>query len=29
MTDVQIALILIACIGVFWGYLLLCKRIGR
>ncbi len=29
MTDVQIALILIACIGVFWGYLLLCERVGR
>jgi len=29
MTDVQIALILIACIGVLWGYLLLCERVGR
>ena len=29
MTDLQIALILIACIAVFSGYLLLCERVGR
>jgi hypothetical protein len=29
MTDLQIALILIACIVVVSGYLLLCERVGR
>jgi hypothetical protein len=29
MTDLQIALIGIACTAVFWGYLLLCERVGR
>ncbi len=29
MTDLQIALILIACIAAFSGYLLLCERVGR
>ena len=29
MTDLQIALILIACIVVLAGYLLLCERVGR
>ncbi len=29
MTDLQIALILIACIVVFFGYVLLCERVGR
>ena len=29
MTDLQIALILIGCIAVFWAYLLLCERVGR
>ena len=29
MTDLQIALILLACIVVFAGYLLLCERVGR
>ena len=29
MTDLQIALIFIACMVVFGGYLLLCERVGR
>jgi hypothetical protein len=29
VTDLQIAVILIACIAVFSGYLLLCERVGR
>jgi hypothetical protein len=29
MTDLQIALIMIACIAAFAGYLLLCERVGR
>jgi hypothetical protein len=29
MTDLQIVAIGIACIAVFWGYLLLCERVGR
>ena len=29
MTDIQIALIALACIAVFSGYLLLCERVGR
>ena len=29
MTDVQIAVILLACIAVLWGYLVLCERVGR
>jgi hypothetical protein len=29
MTDLQIALIVIACILVFSGYVLLCERVGR
>lgn len=29
MTDVQIAVIILACIAVFSGYLLLCERVGR
>ena len=29
MTDLQIALIVIACIVVFSGYVLLCERVGR
>ena len=29
MTDLQIAVILLGCIAVFWGYLLLCERVGR
>jgi hypothetical protein len=29
MTDLQIALILIACMAVFAGYVLLCERVGR
>lgn len=29
MTDLQIALIMIGCIAVFWGYLMLCERVGR
>ena len=29
MTDIQIAVIFIACIAVFSGYLLLCERVGR
>jgi len=29
MTDIQIALIMIACIAVFSGYVLLCERVGR
>ena len=29
MTDVQIALIGIGCIAAFWGFLLLCERVGR
>ena len=29
MTDLQIALILIACIVVLSGYVLLCERVGR
>jgi hypothetical protein len=29
VTDVQIALITIACIAVFSGYVWLCERVGR
>jgi hypothetical protein len=29
MTDLQIVLIGIGCIAVFWGYLVLCERVGR
>jgi hypothetical protein len=29
MTDIQIALILIASVVVFSGYILLCERVGR
>ncbi len=29
MTDLQIVVILIGCIAVFWGYLFLCERVGR
>jgi hypothetical protein len=29
MTDIQIAVILIASIAVLSGYLLLCERVGR
>ena len=29
MTDLQIALIIVACIVVFSGYVLLCERVGR
>jgi hypothetical protein len=29
MTDLQIALILVAVTGVLWGYLTLCDRLQR
>jgi hypothetical protein len=29
VTDLQIVVIMIACIAVFAGYLLLCERVGR
>jgi hypothetical protein len=29
MTDLQIALILVAAAGALWGYLTLCERVQR
>jgi len=29
MTDLQIAVILLGCVAAFYGYLLLCERVGR
>jgi hypothetical protein len=29
MTDLQIAVIMLACVAVFTGYLMLCERVGR
>ena len=29
MTDLQIALLAIACMAAFWGYLVLCDRVRR